>query len=269
MQINGYTTGLDRTNALTMARLSELVYLTKPNSSEPDSAEILQRLKQLCGHYQRVTGYDKNSAQAILVEHEEYLAVVCRGTDEWLDWIDNIRALPERTLYGEFHRGFWESVEDLWQGIDADLKQARQVKRRPVFLAGHSLGGAMATVIAARLFHEDRPFTSIYTYGQPRAVTRETARLYNVGAGQFHHRFQNNQDIVTRVPARLMNYSHVGGCIYIDSERNLHTDPGYWFRFMDIIQDTVETLIEEIKAGAVDDHKIGHYIQAIERWTMQ
>lgn len=271
MQINGYTTGLDQTNALTMARLSEWVYVAEPHSQKPCEVTILARLQQTCDGYQNVTGYDNSSAQAMLVEHRDFVAVVCRGTDEWLDWIDNIRAFAQRALFGEFHRGFWESVEDLWPTINHDLQRACQSSPRPLFLAGHSLGGAMATIIAARLIHEDRPFTSVYTFGQPRAMTRDTARIYNVEAGRRHHRFQNNQDIVTRVPARLMNYSHVGGCVYIDGEddRGLHTDPGYWFRFLDIVQDTLETLITRIKAGSIEDHGIDKYITAIERWNLK
>ncbi|MCV6609457.1 MAG: lipase family protein [Amphritea sp.] len=269
MQINGYTTGLDQTNALTMARLSQLVYIEEANSDKPDESAILAELKQACDGYHKVTGYDNSSAQAMLVEHEEYLAVVCRGTDEWKDWIDNIRAFPQQALFGEFHRGFWESVEDLWPGINNDLVQARKIKARPLFIAGHSLGGAMASIIAAKLIHEDRPFTSVYTFGQPRAMTRDTARIFNVEAGTRHHRFQNNQDIVTRVPARLMNYSHVGRCIYIDGDDgSLHIDPGYWFRFLDIVQDTVETLVTKIKAGAIADHAIEEYIKAIQNWKM-
>lgn len=42
-------------------------------------------------------------------------------------------------------------------------------KDRRVFLAGHSLGGALATIAAANLiFSEDMNVAGIYTIGSPR-----------------------------------------------------------------------------------------------------
>lgn len=42
-------------------------------------------------------------------------------------------------------------------------------KNRKLFLAGHSLGGALATVAAARLvFEEDMHVAGMYTIGSPR-----------------------------------------------------------------------------------------------------
>lgn len=270
MQINPYTTGLNQNNALLMARLSKHVYTSISETDlEPDAEKILQDLKATDARYIAVSGYDKNSAQAMFVEHQDYLAMVFRGTDELKDWWDNLDVFVEQALFGEFHRGFWNSVEDLWHRLDNDLRAAREVKKRPLFIAGHSLGGAMATITAARLIHKDRPFTSVYTFGQPRAVSRDTARLFNSEARSKYHRFQNNEDIVTRVPARLMNYSHVGRCVYIDSERRLHADPGFWLKFLDTVEGSIESFIGDDKFGFVGDHNIDRYIEAIEDWDLQ
>lgn len=144
----------------------------------------------------------------------------------------------------------------------------RAAKRpRPVFLTGHSLGGAMATVAASRLLHIDQPFTSCYTFGQPWAMTLETARVFNVDARGRFHRFQNNSDIVTRLPSRLMGYSHVGGCLYITQDRAIHDDVGFWFRFLDTVSGVVEEALKR-RLDLIEDHDMADYLEAIRGWRL-
>ena len=114
------------------------------------------------------------------IEHEDYLCMAFRGTDEIKDWLDNLNAFSEAHLFGEFHRGFWNSLEDVWQGMNAAYQEKRAQKARPLFITGHSLGGAMASVATAKFIHEDLPFTSVYTFGQPRAMDRKTAQIFNI-----------------------------------------------------------------------------------------
>lgn len=62
-----------------------------------------------------------------------------------------------------------------------------QGKNRKLYLAGHSLGGALATIAAARLaFDEDMDIAGIYTIGSPRlkkntfgGVLAKTRRVYS------------------------------------------------------------------------------------------
>ena len=114
-QISPETTTLDKGNAYWMARLSKEVYLTKSEENQlPDEETILANLKKDDDKFISVFGVDNNSAQAAVVEHEEYLCIVFRGTNELADWLDNINTLSTEQLFGDFHRGFWDSVEDVW-----------------------------------------------------------------------------------------------------------------------------------------------------------
>ncbi len=264
-QIEPYKTGLSQANAYWMARLSQLVYESVDASNAPNESAILNELQAEDSKFESVTGFSRNTAQAALVEHEDYLCFAFRGTDEPKDWLDNINAFSTAELFGEFHRGFWNSVEDIWQGLFRLYQDKRNEQPRPLFLTGHSLGGAMATVAASRLIHNDLPFTSTYTFGQPRAMTLATARVFNIEARGRTHRFQNNNDIVTRVPARFMGYSHVGNFIYIDENKRLKDDPGFWNRFLDTVQGAVDAL-RETGVDAVEDHDIGRYLRAVEKW---
>ena len=126
----------------------------------------------------------------------------------------------------------------------------------------------MATVAASKFIHKDFPYTSVYTYGEPRALGRDASRIYNLEGGRRHYRFQNNEDIVTRVPARLMGYSHVGSCLYIDGAKQIHDDPGYWFRFLDIVDCSLDSLWEKGRVGAIHDHDMDLYQAAVSNWNI-
>jgi len=265
--VEPYKTVLSENNAYWMARIAKAVYLKESNSDKPDKDQIMKDLKLEDSRFRDVFGVSEKSAQAALIEHEDYLCLAFRGTDEINDWFDNVNAFQERALFGGFHRGFWKSLNDVWAPLYDLYQTKRSEKKRPLFLTGHSLGGAMATVAASKLIHEDRPFTSVYTFGQPRAVTLDTARIFNVEAAGRYFRFQNNNDMVTRVPGRLMGYSHVGTCLYISQEKKLHKDPGFWFRFLDSVDGAVEA-VRETGIDAVEDHDMDDYLGAVAEWKV-
>jgi triacylglycerol lipase len=268
-KISPYKTSLDAGNAYWMARISKEVYIKKSEGNQiPDEDKILANLKSDDTGFVSVFGIDKNSAQAAVVEHEQYLCIAFRGTNELEDWLDNINAFSTSELFGEFHRGFWNSVEDVWKPIDAKCRELQQQRKRPIFFTGHSLGGAMATIAAAKYVHEDKPFTSLYTFGQPRALSRKTSQIFNIECKSRYFRFHNNNDIVTRVPARLMGYSHAGTYIYISEEKELHQDPGFWFRFVDYFDGALNAVIEKGIDG-VEDHDMSKYLAAIDTWDIK
>ena len=267
-QVSPYTTKLHSGNAYWMARMAGAVYTTVSNDDpSPDEQAILSDLKAEDNRFLSVLGVNKNRAQAAVVEHENFICMAFRGTDEIADWLDNINAFTTDALFGSFHRGFWNSVEDVWQTMDARVRELQKKLRRPVFLTGHSLGGAMATVAAARYIHEDKPFTSAYTFGQPRAVDRSTALVFNVEAAARYFRFHNNNDIVTRVPTRLMGYSHIGSYLYISEEGVIHPEPGFWFKFVDYV-DGALSAIKEDGIDAVEDHDMDCYLRAVRKWKL-
>ena len=218
--------------------------------------------------FKSVFGTDKNTAQAALIEHEKYFCMAFRGTNELEDWLDNIDVFPTKQLFGEFHRGFWKSVDDVWEPIFNEYKKLNRQKRRPLFLTGHSLGGAMATIAAAKLIHLDLPFISVYTFGQPRALTHETARIYNVECKSRFFRFHNNNDIVTRIPSREMNYSHIGTYLYISHERKIYQEVGKWFIFLDSVEGALRSAKQKGLDG-IEDHNIDKYLEAIQLWSYQ
>ncbi len=227
--------------------------------------DIVADLNSEDGYFNGVEGFDKNSAQAMVVDHDDYLAVVFRGTDELADWVDNVDVRRADRLFGSFHKGFYDSVEDLWAPIEDAVSSALANQPRPVWFTGHSLGGAMATIAAARYVHKDRPFSGVYTFGQPRCMGRRTSRTFNAEAGRRHYRFQNNNDLVTRLPTRLFGFSHVGQFVYISEERELLAAPGRWYRFLDMVDGALEA-VREKGLDMIADHGMDKYLRAIKDW---
>lgn len=266
LRVSEDKTTLDRGNAYWMAVMSSEVYRkTSETDQKPDEAAILDHLTSEDPGFVSVTGFDKNSAQSAVIEHENYLCMAFRGTNEAADWLDNVNALTTDKLFGSFHQGFYTSLNDVWQPMFDRYQALYREQGKPLFITGHSLGGAMATIAAATLLHADIPFNSTYTFGQPRAVTPETCETFNTACKSKFFRFQNNNDIVTRVPSRMMGYSHVGKCLYIDENKTIHDDPGFWFRFLDQVDGAVSAVTESGLDG-VEDHDIKNYVAAVKAW---
>lgn len=267
--VKPYKTTLNKVNAYWMAKISKASYFHIDDEQKtPDTDAILTYLKREDPGFMSVTGYSNNSAQAVMIEHKNYLCMGFRGTDEIDDWLDNLNIISVDKLFGEFHKGFYNANNDIWASIFNKYQELRKAKKRPLFITGHSLGGAMATVAAAKLVHQDLPFTAAYTFGQPRVMTRETSRIFNMEAKSRFFRFQNNNDLVTRVPARLSGYSHVGTFIYITDEKELYNDPGFWFRFVDAVDGAVEAVSEK-GIDMIEDHDMADYLSAVQQWKTQ
>lgn len=256
-----------------MARCCELVYVDAAGSNRPDDAAILDGLNGTSGkHFTNAEVFDAESSQAAVISHENFVVVAMRGTDEWADWLDNFNAWPTEVRYGNVHRGFKGATEALWGRMRPVIRRERRRTRDdgtrydvPLWFTGHSLGGAMVTIAVSELLWADESFQGAYTFGQPRVGDRDFARKFNVECAGRYHRFQNNNDIVTRIPARAMGYSHVGSFLYITEKGELSSDPGWWARFLDGVQGVFEALQED-GIDPFGDHSIGKYRTAIENW---
>lgn len=245
-------------NALLSAVAAQAAY----SDSE---AYIMRWVSQYDSGYVSVKYLTAGNVQAVVLGHLRFVQVAFRGTDEVRDWIDNINALTIPTPLGGQHRGFVSALDKIYHAVSQEVGAVRHeaAEPLPLYLTGHSLGGALATLYAARMMEEDYPFYSLYTFGSPRVGDREFARTFNVEAKDRTFRFCNNNDIVTRAPSRLMGYSHVGSLRYITERGAIEHDPGFWFRFLDGVHGAIADL-GQIGLDGVKDHDMAHYINALE-----
>ncbi|MDJ0898451.1 MAG: alpha/beta hydrolase [Xenococcus sp. MO_188.B8] len=262
-------------NAYWMAYFSSLAYKKQSKTDPtPDTNKILAELKSKDQNFLTVEGFNRESSQAIIIQHEDYVVAAFRGTDELVDWIDNIKAFPTQGPLGKVHSGFYNAFLDVWK-LEKMWEKIKQLQnrgqgkiKRPLWITGHSLGGAIATIAAAWLAEQKITLYGVYTYGQPRCGDESFQIAFDSKLGKKFFRFQNNNDIVTRVPSRLMGYEHVGKFIYITQEKELKTDVSFWYQFVDRVEGVVENIFDqEIKLDQINDHKlIEGYIAGIEAW---
>jgi triacylglycerol lipase len=267
IEVSPYKTGLLRGNAYWMARLASQAYVD-------DKHTILNDLLNEDASFNAVHPFEEGNSQAILVEHDNYFCMAFRGTDELDDWIDNINAHTVKNLFGEFHRGFWKATDRVWDKIYQRYRELNaRDPQKPLFLTGHSLGGAMAVIAASKLVHIDQPFISVYTFGQPRVMTQQTAQIFNMECKSRCFRFNNNNDLVTRAPSRLMGYSHVGTYLHISAKEDIEQELGFWLRFVDSAGGAVSALREAVRErngiDFVEDHGMDKYLSAIQKWNFK
>eukprot|EP00208_Stichococcus_sp_RCC1054_P007925 CAMPEP_0206150406 /NCGR_PEP_ID=MMETSP1473-20131121/38282_1 /ASSEMBLY_ACC=CAM_ASM_001109 /TAXON_ID=1461547 /ORGANISM="Stichococcus sp, Strain RCC1054" /LENGTH=612 /DNA_ID=CAMNT_0053547905 /DNA_START=321 /DNA_END=2159 /DNA_ORIENTATION=- len=91
--------------------------------------------------------------------------------------------------------------------------------QRPLYLTGHSLGAAMASVFAMGLHARGSKLAEyvggIATFGQPRLGDANFAALYNKRLAGKALRFVHGCDMVTELPTAFAGYCHTGGLVQL------------------------------------------------------
>ena len=93
------------------------------------------------------------------------------------------------------HSGFLAETKKLWKQIIKDIRNLEG--KKPLWVTGHSLGGAMATITAMKY-----PVEAVTTFGEPRVGKK----IQKVISNELHTRYVNGIDIVTKIPPTFFTY---------------------------------------------------------------
>ena len=238
--------------SLLFAKLSSVAY-----SNISDAKKQAKKLG-----FTTVEFYDKEGAQAYRFMNKTDLVIACRGTQptEFNDIKADLKALPVLAeTISRVHRGFKAEVDVLWPMVEEDALRKTNVNKT-LWFCGHSLGAAMATIMASRCKHNidlNDP-VQLFTYGSPHVGWKGYCNSLNVE----HHRWKNNNDIVTTVPPKFLGYKHHGTENYLNAYGLIRTPTGW-----QLFKDKWRGIWMGLKQGKIDsfsDHSIDEYIKHIE-----
>jgi len=199
--------------------------------------------------------YGHKGADAYVLENDTDVIVVCRGTE--VKQISDVKAdlsiSKTKALVGKIHIGFNHYVDKIWTSILVHGVDAKK-NNKTLWLTGHSLGAAMATIMAYRFTNYDLSATpaALFTYGSPRVGDRKFVNHFNTLPFE-HHRWVNDGDIVTKIPFAPFFY-HCGTMHHIDSKGQVTMNYERTFNPMKLLGLTSPRGIINTIMGDAKDH---------------
>jgi len=192
---------------LRLACLCSLVY---------DDDDRICKILHSLSEFSDVKCFNSHHSQCfVCVDHRlESCVIIFRGTDDIIDTVRDLRFFPMRNTgrssSGYVHRGFCKSLDCIYDDVFNYVNELKAAyKNINVICTGHSLGAAMATIMAYNISANE-----LYTFGSPRVGTKGFKRDLDA-SGIKHTRVVNGNDIVTTVPTSCI-YSHHGSLLQMD-----------------------------------------------------
>ena len=266
-------TTLNADNACSLAIVASLVY-------EPED-KIRDKVSAWGFDYFKFFDGKKTGTQGFLASKADMILLAFRGTEATkikdVGSDAKIRMKPELTdvvAEGKAHRGFQEALDDVWQDVLAEVRTQQQSQVRPLWVTGHSLGAALATMATARLaLAEQQAVQGLYNFGSPRVFNTALAEAFDQQLLSKCFRFVNNNDIVTRIPSPIPTlahltdrYRHIGQLSYFDESGKFRPEiTSYsWDVFKDHLLGRAKDLGEAGTDG-LKDHFMNGYISCCEK----
>ncbi|MCA9314113.1 MAG: hypothetical protein H6806_06515 [Planctomycetes bacterium] len=198
-----------------LARASHLAYLG-PAALEEALGTVPVDLRS-CSPRTRVDP----DTQLLVLQQDGWVVLAFRGSEMRVnDWVLNARAvLLSDTGGGRRHAGFHRGLTVTgsgsydWEALKAELvaKQAADPALR-LWITGHSLGGALATLAALDLLRTTHvPLQGVATFGQPRVGDGAWATSARNALGDRYLALAAAHDPVPHLPLGEWGYQHVPG----------------------------------------------------------
>lgn len=211
----------DPRNAQALAVASDLAYLPADAGAEGFRAQLGLEARLLSA----------GSTQAYVATNDDHIVVAFRGTEapnsiEGLkDWLltdaVNLLILPEGDLGTDFvaagvgarfHQGFMKALATIWDPLFEAVAAERKKSDRPVWITGHSLGGALTLLAAWRFKRKFVPVHQIYTFGAPMIGNTEAAQAMDRELPERIFRYVNAPDPVPKLPTISLIANQYGHC---------------------------------------------------------
>ena len=288
-----FTTG----NAVFLANASDVAYLD-------DSAAAARAMLGL--RAARAFDHAASDTQGFAGVADRFALLAFRGSEQirlgkFQDWLTDVNAgQSARPPYaGEVHVGFAAALTAAWDDAARALAGALDDAAvpagpaLPLFVTGHSLGGALATLAAFRLTCQPGDLdarvalASTYTFGAPRVGNAAFCGAY----ASTVWRVVDDLDVVPELPLEgtqaerlraelprwapawlrdlaersrgLPDYGHVGRLVYVDRDANVGEVARRPDWFDAYVRQSIRSFGRSVTAP-VTDHFIDQYISRLD-----
>jgi triacylglycerol lipase len=139
-----------------------------------------------------------------IASKDDAVYVVIRGTQTPLEWFDNasIKPISFNAGWGNTTNGFLRLHRQIFPKI-LEFFSGRQAPLGRLFITGHSLGAALANLVAADLAFNQllkKDATKVYTFSGPRVGDSSFAAKFREHLGLSAWRVFNTEDLVPTLP---------------------------------------------------------------------
>jgi triacylglycerol lipase len=211
----------DPRNAEALAWASDFSYLPEAEAKAKFQAEL--------GLEARL--FSVGNTQAFVATNDDHIVVAFRGTEaptslegvkDWLltDAAD-LLIVPEGRLGTDlaaagagarFHQGFVNAIAAIWEPVHDAVDQEMKAAERPLWITGHSLGGALALLAAWLFLRRMIPVHQIYTFGGPMIGNPLAVTAFDREFAGKIFRYVNVPDPVPKLPTVSLVANQYGHC---------------------------------------------------------
>jgi predicted lipase len=148
-------------------------------------------------------------------------AVYCifRGSNSLKDWYYDLTTNKIELQDGiKIHWGFYEQLHNhkcYDSMLKAMISYAINIEINKIYITGHSLGGALATLFAYELSKEMNKEITLVTFASPKIGNEKWVSAFDGIEKIVHVRVVNEQDPIPKSP--IYNYYHCGEELFLES----------------------------------------------------
>lgn len=244
-----------------LCEFSRLVYLTNSKTIELEANKVNFKTQEI----------NAQGVKATIFRNTSKIVVVFRGTAKGINILQGMNFLSKNTgSYGKVHAGFAKALDSIWAELNEKLIDAIDNTRTNIYFAGHSAGGAMAVLAAARFART----CQVYTFGSPKVgdadfvehIENKIPRMY---------RFVHNNDVIARLPPASLMFKHAGNLEILLSDGTFIHKAQWVDKMVSMFKTKsvpflyefvwwCKCVIRKRITGNIADHRIDKYAEAIK-----
>lgn len=188
------------------------------------------------------------STTVFIAKRKTVDVIAFRGSQQAADFLFDVFAFPVPFAGRLCHGGFTLALKSVWDEIEPHIDYSKRT-----ILCGHSLGGALAELAAAKI-HKKHKNLNLVTFGKPNTFFKGFKRPM---ALDKQYSVIRGSDMVARIPRLLYGPSSSQTVIYFTNFGGCKINPTARLKRQDFMTEPDE---------AVSDHFMEGYKLSLDEW---